>query len=87
MLSEVIDVFYKIENLLLENFFEIKIVIVCIGVADIFIDFMLMDIVDMYFILEKDWDKWIMVEMKEGFIDEIKELFEEWLIGVNFVFI
>ncbi|SFD91628.1 CusA/CzcA family heavy metal efflux RND transporter [Thermophagus xiamenensis] len=85
-LSEAIDVSYKIENLLLENFPEIKTVTARIGVADIPTDPMPMDIADMYLILEKDRDKWTTAETKEGLIDEIKELLEERLTGVNLVF-
>ncbi|KAB1065128.1 CusA/CzcA family heavy metal efflux RND transporter [Salibacter halophilus] len=85
-LSEATDVSYKIENLLLENFPEIKTVTARIGVADIPTDPMPMDIADMYLILEKDRDKWTTAETKEGLIDEIKELLEERLTGVNLVF-
>lgn len=85
-LTESTEISYKIENLLLENFPEIKTVTARIGVADIPTDPMPMDIADMYLILEKDKDKWTTAETKEGLIDEIKELLEERLTGVNLVF-
>ncbi len=85
-LSEATEVSYKIENLLLENFPEIKTVTARIGVADIPTDPMPMDIADMYLILEKDKDKWVTAETKEELIDNIKELLEEQLTGVNLVF-
>ena len=85
-LTESTELSYKIENLLLENFPEIKTVTARIGVADIPTDPMPMDIADMYLILEKDRDKWTTAETKEGLIDDIKELLEERLTGVNLVF-
>ena len=85
-LTESIEVSKKIENILLENFPEIKTVTARIGVADIPTDPMPMDIADMYLILEKDKDKWESSETKEGLIEQIKEKLNEDLIGVNLVF-
>ncbi|APU69795.1 CusA/CzcA family heavy metal efflux RND transporter [Christiangramia flava] len=85
-LTESIEVSKKIENILLENFPEIKTVTARIGVADIPTDPMPMDIADMYLILEKDKDKWESSETKEGLIELIKEKLNEELTGVNLVF-
>jgi len=85
-LTESIEVSKKIENILLENFPEIKTATARIGVADIPTDPMPMDIADMYLILEKDKDKWETSETKEGLIEQIKERLDEELTGVNLVF-
>ncbi|QYA26670.1 CusA/CzcA family heavy metal efflux RND transporter [Gramella sp. MT6] len=85
-LTESIEVSKKIENILLENFPEIKTATARIGVADIPTDPMPMDIADMYLILEKDKDKWETSETKEGLIEQIKEKLNEDLTGVNLVF-
>ncbi|WP_026934557.1 CusA/CzcA family heavy metal efflux RND transporter [Christiangramia echinicola] len=85
-LTESIEVSKKIENILLENFPEIKTATARIGVADIPTDPMPMDIADMYLILEKDKDKWETSETKEGLIEQIKEKLDEELTGVNLVF-
>ncbi|WP_127844266.1 CusA/CzcA family heavy metal efflux RND transporter [Psychroflexus aestuariivivens] len=85
-LTESIEVSKKIENILLENFPEIKTVTARIGVADIPTDPMPMDIADMYLILEKDKDKWTTAETKEELIAQIKEKLNKELTGVNLVF-
>lgn len=85
-LSESINISEKIENLLLDNFPEIKTVVARIGVADIPTDPMPMDISDMFIVLEKDMDQWTSVETKEELIAEIKNLLEGDLTGVNLVF-
>ncbi|MBZ9630411.1 CusA/CzcA family heavy metal efflux RND transporter [Salegentibacter sp. LM13S] len=85
-LTESIEVSKRIENLLLENFPEIKTVTARIGVADIPTDPMPMDIADMYLILEKDKDKWTTAETKEALIEKIKLKLNENLTGVNLVF-
>ncbi|SFN38212.1 CusA/CzcA family heavy metal efflux RND transporter [Salegentibacter flavus] len=85
-LTESIEVSKKIENILLENFPEIKTATARIGVADIPTDPMPMDIADMYLILEKDKDKWTTAETKEGLIAQIKEKLNKELTGVNLVF-
>ncbi|SMG34990.1 cobalt-zinc-cadmium resistance protein CzcA [Marivirga sericea] len=85
-LSESKKVSVKIEELLLENFPEIKTVTARIGVADIPTDPMPMDIADMYLILEKDKDQWVSAKTKNELIAKIKEKLETHLTGVNFVF-
>ncbi|WMN06148.1 CusA/CzcA family heavy metal efflux RND transporter [Marivirga arenosa] len=85
-LSESKKVSIKIEQLLLENFPEIKTVTARIGVADIPTDPMPMDIADMYLILEKDKDQWVSAKTKNELIAKIKEKLETHLTGVNFVF-
>ncbi len=85
-LTESQDVSIKIENILLDNFPEIKTVTARIGVADIPTDPMPMDIADMYLILEKDKDKWVTAESKDELIDKIKDKLDQELVGVNLVF-
>ncbi|PTQ87327.1 CusA/CzcA family heavy metal efflux RND transporter [Nitrosomonas ureae] len=85
-LSETIDVSIKIENILLENFPEIKIALARIGVAEIPTDPMPMDIADMFIILEKDKNKWTSVKSKDELIEKIKEKLDNELTGVNLVF-
>lgn len=85
-LNESIRVSEKIENLLLDNFPEVKTAVARIGVADIPTDPMPMDIADMFIILEKDMEKWTSVETKAELIEKIKELLERELTGVNLVF-
>lgn len=85
-LSESKEVSIKIENILLDNFPEIKTVTARIGVADIPTDPMPMDIADMYLILEKDKEKWVTAESKDDLIAAIKDKLDEQLTGVNLVF-
>ncbi len=85
-LSESVDVSIKIENILLDNFPEIKTATARIGVADIPTDPMPMDLADMYIILEKDKSKWVTAESKDELIAAIKEKLDQQLAGVNLVF-
>ncbi|QED37172.1 CusA/CzcA family heavy metal efflux RND transporter [Antarcticibacterium arcticum] len=85
-LNESIEVSKKIETLLLDNFPEIETATARIGVADIPTDPMPMDIADMYLILEKDRDKWVSAETKEELIEQIRDLLNKNLTGVNLVF-
>jgi len=85
-LSESKAVSIKIENLLLQNFPEIKTVTARIGVADIPTDPMPMDIADMYLILEKDKRKWVSATSKDELIQKIKGILAAHLTGVNLVF-
>ncbi|WP_423128502.1 CusA/CzcA family heavy metal efflux RND transporter [Gaoshiqia sp. Z1-71] len=85
-LDEAIDVSITIENLLKENFPEVKTALARIGVADIPTDPMPMDIADIFIVLEKDMDKWTSAESTQELIGKIKELLEERLTGVNLVF-
>ncbi len=85
-LSESKDVSIKIENILLDNFPEIRTVTARIGVADIPTDPMPMDIADMYLILEKNKDKWVSAESKDELIEKIKDKLDQQLVGVNLVF-
>lgn len=84
-LTESIDASIRIENILKENFPEIKTVVARIGVADIPTDPMPLDIADMYLILEKDKEKWVSADSKEELIEKIKEKLDI-LLGVNLVF-
>lgn len=85
-LSESIDVSTKTQDILLNNFPEIKTVVSRIGVADIPTDPMPMDIADMAIILEKDKTKWTSVSSKDELIAKIKEKLNQELVGVNLVF-
>lgn len=81
-----IEVSKKIENLLLENFPEVKTVLGRIGVADIPTDPMPMDISDMFIILEKDQSQWVSAQSKPELIAQIRALLEKELTGVNLSF-
>ena len=85
-LSESIDISTKTQDILLNNFHEIKTVVSRIGVADIPTDPMPMDIADMAIILEKDKTKWTTVSSKDELIAKIKEKLNQELVGVNLVF-
>lgn len=85
-LSESIDISTKTQDILLNNFPEIKTVVSRIGVADIPTDPMPMDIADMAIILEKDKTKWTTVSTKDELIAKIKEKLDQELTGVNLVF-
>jgi cobalt-zinc-cadmium resistance protein CzcA len=85
-LDESIETSKKIENILLDNFPEIKTATARIGVADIPTDPMPMDIADMYLILNKDRSEWKSAETKEGLIQKIKEKLNAELTGVKLVF-
>src|SRR5690625_4624835 len=84
-LSESVEVSQKIENILLDNFPEVKTVVARIGVADVPTDPMPMDIDDMYIILEKDPDQWVSADTKQELIAKIREELSVFA-GVNFVF-
>lgn len=71
-LSEAIDISTKTQDILLNNFPEIKTVVSRIGVADIPTDPMPMDIADMAIILEKDKTKWTTVSSKDELIAKLK---------------
>src|SRR5690625_7842834 len=72
-LSESVEVSQKIENILLDNFPEVKTVVARIGVADVPTDPMPMDIIDMYIILEKDPDQWVRADNKQKLSAKISE--------------
>lgn len=84
-LTESIETSKKIENIVLENFPEVKTMVARIGVADIPTDPMPMDIADTYIILDKNKDNWVSATSKEDMIAKIKEKLEA-VPGVNFVF-
>jgi cobalt-zinc-cadmium resistance protein CzcA len=85
-LSESISVSEKAQNILLNEFPEIKTVVSRIGVADIPTDPMPMDIADMAIVLEKDKAKWTTVNSKEELIEQIKQTLNRQMTGVNLVF-
>lgn len=85
-LDESIETSENIENILLDNFPEIKSASARIGVADIPTDPMPMDIADMYLILNKDKSTWETAATKEGLIKKIKSKLNEELTGVKLVF-
>lgn len=84
-LDESIRVSEEIENILLNEYPEVKKVLARIGVADIPTDPMPMDIADIFIILEKDTDQWESAETKAELIEKIKQSLSV-LPGVNFVF-
>ncbi|WP_373057620.1 CusA/CzcA family heavy metal efflux RND transporter [Zunongwangia sp. H14] len=84
-LSESIETSKEIENIVLDNFPEVKTMVARIGVADIPTDPMPMDIADTYIILDKNKENWTSAETKEKLIEKIKEELAV-VPGVNFVF-
>ncbi len=84
-LTESIEVSKKLENIVLENFPEVKTMIARIGVAEIPTDPMPMDIADTYIILEKDESKWVSASSKAELIEKIREKIAV-IPGVNYVF-
>ncbi len=84
-LTKSIEISKKIENIVLENFPEVKTMVARIGVAEIPTDPMPMDIADAYIILEKDMDKWVSASSKAELIEKISEKISV-IPGVNYVF-
>jgi cobalt-zinc-cadmium resistance protein CzcA len=84
-LTESIEVSKKMENIILDNFPEVKTVVARIGVAEIPTDPMPMDIADAYIILEKDMDKWVSASSKQELIDKIHDKISI-IPGVNYVY-
>src|SRR5699024_12705683 len=75
----------KIENIVLDNFPEVKTMVARIGVSDIPTDPMPMDIADCFIILDKNKDNWVSADSKEELIAKIKEKLAV-IPGVNLVF-
>ncbi|MBL4709610.1 MAG: efflux RND transporter permease subunit, partial [Flavobacteriales bacterium] len=83
-LSETVATTTKIEQIILDNFPEVKDVICRIGVADVPTDPMPMDIADC-FILLKPQSEWVSAMSKEELVEKIKK--EVSLVpGINFEF-
>ncbi len=84
-LTESIRVSKLIENIVMDNFPEVKTIVARIGVAEIPTDPMPMDISDIFIILEKDMDKWVSASSKEELIENINEKISV-IPGVNYVY-
>ena len=84
-LSETIKRETEIENIIMENFPEVKTTAARIGVADIPTDPMGFDFTDSFIILEKDKSKWVSASSKEELIEKIREKLAH-LPGLNFSF-
>jgi heavy metal efflux system protein len=84
-LSESVEISKKIENIVIDNFPEVKTMVARIGVAEIPTDPMPMDIADAYIILEKDMSKWTSASSKAELIEKISEKISV-IPGVNYVF-
>lgn len=84
-LSESIETSKRIENIILDNFPEVKTMVARTGVADIPTDPMPMDIADTYIILDKNKENWVSADSKEELVTKIKEKLKV-VSGVNFVF-
>jgi len=84
-LTESVEISKKIENIVLDNFPEVKTMVARIGVAEIPTDPMPMDIADTYIILEKDMSKWVSASSKAELIEKISEKISV-VPGVNYVF-
>lgn len=85
-LTESIEASKRIEKVLKENFPEIKTVVSRIGVGDIPIDPMPMDVSDIYVIMEQDRSKWTSAANKEELIQKIEDKLDEELTGINLSF-
>jgi len=84
-LSESIKVSEEVENIINDNFPEVKTVVGRIGVSEIPTDPMPMDITDCFIILEKDMSKWTSAATKAELIEKIQEKLKS-IVGVNFLF-
>lgn len=84
-LSETIEREKEIENIIMDNFPEVKTIAARIGVADIPTDPMGFDFTDSFIILEKDRSKWVSASSKEELIEKILEKVSH-LPGLNFSF-
>lgn len=84
-LSESIKVSEEVENIINNNFPEVKTVVGRIGVSEIPTDPMPMDITDSFIILEKDMSKWTSASTKAELIEKIQDKLKS-IIGVNFIF-
>jgi cobalt-zinc-cadmium resistance protein CzcA len=83
-LEESVKATSAIENILLENFPEVKQVIARIGVSEIPIDPMPMDVADV-FVLLKPRNEWVSASSREELVDKFKHKLAV-LPGVNFEF-
>src|SRR5699024_3728887 len=84
-LSQSIKTTKRIENIVQDNFPEVKTLVARIGVSDIPTDPMPMDIADCFIILDKNKDNWVSADSKEELIAKIKEKLAV-IPGVNLVF-
>src|SRR5699024_7196138 len=84
-LSQSVETSKKIENIVLDNFPEVKTMVARIGVSDIPTDPMPMDIADCFIILDKNKDNWVSADTTEELIAKMKENLTV-IPGVNFVF-
>ena len=84
-LEETIKREVEVEQVLLQNFPEIKTVCARIGVADIPTDPMGFDYTDSFVILEKDKSKWKNAKTKEELIEKMIEKLDS-LPGLNYSF-
>lgn len=84
-LSEAIEQSSRVEQLLLENFPEVKRTLTRYGVSEVPTDPMPMDIGDNFIILEKDRDKWVSARNKDELIEKIKKTVSS-LPGLSFEF-
>ncbi len=84
-LTESIKVSEQVENIINENFPEVKTMVARIGVAEIPTDPMPMDIADCFIILEKDMDKWTSASTKAELIEKMQDKLKV-IVGANFIF-
>jgi len=84
-LSESIKVSEDVENIINNNFPEVKTVVGRIGVSEIPTDPMPMDIADCFIILEKDMSKWTSAKTKAELIEKMQDKLKA-IVGVNFIF-
>ncbi len=84
-LTESIKVSEQVENIINDNFPEVKTMVGRIGVSEIPTDPMPMDIADCFIILEKDMDKWTSATTKAELIEKMQDKLKS-IVGANFIF-
>jgi len=84
-LTESIKVSEEVENIIKEEFPEVKTIVARIGVSEIPTDPMPMDIADCFIILEKNRDKWTSAKTKPELVKKIQDKLK-LIVGVNFIF-
>lgn len=85
LLQESICISIKVECVFLDNFLEVCYVVLKIGIVEVFIDFMVIEDVDIMIIF-KDQVEWISVSDWEELVSKMKEELEV-IVGVFFEFI
>lgn len=84
-LQESVKIVGKVEKIFFDNFLEVEYVVFKIGIVEVFIDFMVIEDVDIMIIFKLQGE-WVSVMDWEGLVDVMKEKLEV-IVGVFFEFI